>query len=305
MSVAERLASAPVSWGVWERTVDRDDIVPRDELLDAVASLGYRALELGPPGYLGGDAESVREALDPFELDLVGGFLLLHLTDEEAFAADLVELDRTLEILATYPSATALLADAGSPERALAAGRPAELKRTALTGPPRRRAADRLTRAAERCHERGVAAALHPEASSYVESSGDVEAFLERVDPELLGLCFDSGHVLVGGGNPASLARHWGERITHVHLKDVSGAVLEQLRAGALDVDSAWAEGLFCPLGEGEVDLAGVLAAPAVRDARWIVLEQDRIAVSCDDLGGVRAVEERNLELVRALVAGG
>jgi sugar phosphate isomerase/epimerase len=88
-----------------------------------------------------------------------------------------------------------------------------------------------------------------------------------------------------------------------IHLKDVSGTVLKQLRAGNVDVDAAWAEGLFCAFAEGEVDLAGVLTAPAIRSARWIVLEQDRIAVSRADLDRVRAVEQRNLEFVRARLA--
>src|SRR5205823_4771722 len=120
--VTLRLATAPVTWGVWERTIDRDDLIPRDELLGAAAALGYRAIELGPPGYLGADAASVRAALEPFGLDLVGAFVLLHLADEQAFEADLEELDRTLGILAdagTDP--VVLLADAGSPERLLAA----------------------------------------------------------------------------------------------------------------------------------------------------------------------------------------
>jgi inosose dehydratase len=141
---------------------------------------------------------------------------------------------------------------------------------------------------------------IHPEVSSYVESPADVEAFLERIDPALLGLCFDAGHILVGGGDPVSLAHGWGERISHVHLKDVSGAVLKELRDGTVEVEVAWAHGLFCEFGEGEVDLAGVLAAPAIQGARWIVLEQDRIAVPRDDFDRVRAAEQRNLDFVRA-----
>jgi inosose dehydratase len=297
------LACAPVSWGVWERTVDRDDLISHDELLRLVASLGYGALELGPLGYLGRDAEAVRRGLESHALELVGGFVSLHLTDEDSFAASLLELEGMVAILAEYPTAVALLADGGSPERARSAGKPRELSRTGLSGSSLDRAAARLEQAAERCNDRGVPAALHPEVSSYIESPSDVEAFLGRVDPALLGLCFDAGHVLVGGGNPVCLARDWGERISHVHLKDVSGYVLQQLRAGTLDVDAAWADGLFCAFGEGEVDLANVLAAPAIRGAPWIVLEQDRIAVTRPDIDRVRAVELRNLEFVRARLA--
>jgi len=47
-----RLASAPVTWGVWERTTDGDDLIAAGPLLETVAGLGFHGIELGPPGYL-------------------------------------------------------------------------------------------------------------------------------------------------------------------------------------------------------------------------------------------------------------
>jgi inosose dehydratase len=297
--VSLRLASAPVTWGVWERTVDREDLAPPELLLEHVRSIGYRAIELGPAGYFGSDAESVRRVLDAFGLELVGAFVALRLTDGEAFEPDLQELARVLAILAPWPEAVALLADAGTPERFAAAGQPAALRRTALNGGAFDRAAEQLARAAELCAEAGVTAALHPEVGSYAESPEEVERFLARVDEELLGVCLDTGHTLIGGGDPLELATAWSARLRHVHLKDVSGPLLERLRAGAVDVERAWEEGLFCPFGEGEVDLDALLALPQlVSFPGWTVLEQDRIAVRAADLPQVQAIERRNLAFV-------
>jgi inosose dehydratase len=299
--VTSRLASAPVTWGVWERTVDRDDLAPPELLLENVRSLGYRAIELGPLGYFGSDAASVHERLDRFALELVGAFVAFRLTDEEGYEQDLAELRRVLDVLHPWPAAVALLADAGTPERFAAAGKPDELRRTALHGAAFDEAAARLARAAELCAEAGVVAAMHPEVGSYAESPAEVEAFLERVD---IGVCLDTGHTLIGGGDPRTLARDWADRLRHVHLKDVSGPLLARLRQGEVDVERAWEEGLFCPFGEGEVDLPGVLAVPELESFDgWIVLEQDRIAVRAEDVPAVRAVEQRNLEVVQSLVA--
>jgi len=299
--VTPRLASAPVTWGVWERTVDRDDLAPPELLLENVRSLDYHAIELGPLGYFGSDAESVHELLGRFALELVGAFVSFRLTDESGFEQDLVELRRVLDVLQPWPASVALLADAGTPERFAAAGQPDELRRTALRDAAFDEAAARLARAAELCGEVGVTAALHPEVGSYAESPAEVEAFLDRVD---LGVCLDTGHTLIGGGDPRVLARDWADRLLHVHLKDVSGPLLARLRAGEVDVEKAWGEGLFCPFGEGEVDLPGLLALPELEAFEgWVVLEQDRIAVRSDDLPAVRAVEQRNLEVVQSLVA--
>jgi inosose dehydratase len=296
-----RLATAPVSWGIWEQTIHRRDLVPPRPLLETVTAMGYRALETGPPGYLAPNGASAVELIEPFGVELVATFLPLRLDDEDGFRADLDELDRTAEVLAAAGGGIVLLADAGRPARAAVSGRPAEMARHALSGQELDRAGERLDRAAARCAERGLSAALHPHAATYIESPDEVEAILERTS---LPLCIDTGHAVVGGGDPLDLVGRHGDRLAHIHLKDVDGAVLERLRAGEIDMDEAWAAGIFCPFGEGVVPLAQFLAEPRVRGLDgYAVLEQDRMAVTVDDLPAVREVEQENLQRVQEWLA--
>src|SRR3954471_12915299 len=95
-----RLASAPCTWGVWERTVDRPDLVPPELMLAAVRGLGYEGIELGPPGYLGDGPDAVARTLTPYGLELAGAFAPLRSGDANGFRDDLGFLDRTVEILA-------------------------------------------------------------------------------------------------------------------------------------------------------------------------------------------------------------
>jgi inosose dehydratase len=119
-----------------------------------------------------------------------------------------------------------------------------------------------------------------------------------------LPLCIDTGHAVVGGGDPVDLVRRHGERLAHIHLKDVDGGVLGRLRAGEIDMDEAWAAGIFCPFGDGVVPLAEFLGEARVRGLDgYAVLEQDRMAVTVDDLPAVREVEERNLRRVQEWLA--
>ena len=114
-----------------------------------------------------------------------------------------------------------------------------------------------------------------------------------------MALCFDTGHAAVGGGDPLDLARTYASRIGHLHLKDVDPVLLGRVRTGEVSLEHAWGNGIFCPLGAGMVDVRGVLALPELQDFEgWIVLEQDRVAVNVDDVDEVRAVEERNLQVV-------
>jgi inosose dehydratase len=288
-----RLASAPVTWGVWERTTGRDDLVPPGLLIETVAGLGYPGIELGPPDYF--DPTALTDA----GLELVGGFAPLHLVDEDAFRDDLaVWLDPIVDaLLATGARGPVVLADAETDERLAGAGRPTEQARTALSPDAFKRAMERVERAADRCRARGVDVVFHHHAATYIETPEDIAALLEGTD---VGICFDTGHAAVGGGDPLEVARMCGERIAHLHLKDVDPVLLGRVAGGEVTLEEAWGNGLFCPFGEGLVDFRAVLALPALQDFDgWIVLEQDRVAVRTADLEAVRRVEEANLRVVR------
>ena len=291
-----RLASAPCTWGVWERTVDRDDLIPPDLMLQTVQELGYTGIELGPPGYLGADAGAVLRTLEPFGLALVGAFAPLRIADEDGFREDLAFLDQTIAILAaTGARGPVVLAGDENDIRLASAGRPDATRATALGPDEFKRAAERIQSAAERARAAGVQAAFHPHTATYIESPDEVAALLDATD---VSIAFDTGHTVVGGGDPVELAREARDRISHLHLKDVDAGVLARVRSQELTVEEAWESGLFCEFGTGAVDFPAVLAALGEFDG-WAVVEQDRVAVLVDDLPGVRAVEERNLAALR------
>lgn len=269
-----RLACAPVTWGVWERMTGTDGFVPAELLLATVLGLGFEAIELGPPGYLS------PAALEAHGLALVGGFAPLRFEDATGYAEDVaVWLDPIADVLLeTGARGPVLLAGAG--EAALS-----------------ERYFERVNDAVERCRARGVGAAFHHHAGTAVETPEEIASLLAHTD---VGICFDTGHALVGGGDPLDVARMCGDRIEHLHLKDVAPALLARLRAGVLSLGQAWADGIFCPFGEGAVDFAAVLALPELAGFDgWTVLEQDRVAVRVEDIPAVRAVEEHNLAVVR------
>jgi inosose dehydratase len=294
-----RLASAPCTWGVWERTVDRDDLIPPERMLETVRSLGYSGIELGPPGYLGDSPGEVLGALEPYGLDLVGAFAPLRIADEDGFRDDLAFLDRTIDILAAAGSRGPVVLAADENETRLAvAGRPEATRDATLPDDEFRRAAERVEAAARRALSRDVLATFHPHTATWIESPAEVAALLDATDPAVVKICFDTGHTVVGGGDPVELARAARGRIAHLHLKDVDAAVLDRVRSQELTVEQAWEQGLFCPFGEGAVDFAAVLAE-LDGFAGWAVIEQDRVAVRVDDLESVRAVEVANLDLVR------
>jgi inosose dehydratase len=254
-----RVANAPVSYGVFELTVDRlSNQLGPDDLLAAIAGAGYEGTELGPPGFLG-EPDTLRERLERFGLELPGGYVPLRLSDPEHRDEDEATLERTLDLLEAGGGRAArpVLADAGS------RGRPR------LDDAGWRRLAESVARAAELARARGFEPTFHHHAGTFIETPAEVERLLELTD---VGLLLDTGHLAVGGGDPVQGLRDWRDRIDYVHLKDVR---LDVLRDSA-DLAEAWRRGFFCELGAGDVDLAAFLAElEAGGYSGWLVVEQD------------------------------
>ena len=257
-----RLAGAPISWGVcevpgWGRQL------PPERVLAEMAELGLTATELGPLGYLPLDARDLRARLDAHGLALVGGFVPLVLHEREH-----------AEARAATAQIAALLSGAGGDVFVAAAvmdadwSPPRPLDRTQLT-----HLAANLTEVAALVADHGLTFALHPHAGTLVESADDIERLLALTE---VGWCLDTGHLLIGGCDPVGFLRDHGERVTHVHLKDVDAVVASRYRTGELTLMGATQAGMFRPLGHGDASIAEVLAElDAQGYERWLVLEQD------------------------------
>ena len=147
---------------------------------------------------------------------------------------------------------------------------------------------DRLARAAA---EVGVTATLHPHVGTMVESAAEVRRVL---DDSGIGLCLDTGHLLIGGADPVALARDHADRVRHVHLKDVDAGRAAAVRAGRIGYADAVREGMYRPLGQGDVDIAAIVTSleQAGYDG-WYVLEQDTMLAGPPDRRGRGAAGRR------------
>jgi inosose dehydratase len=281
-------ANAPLSYGAFEVTVGHGYSVPSPErVLAAMAGAGYVGTELGPPGYLG-EADVLRERLERARLELVGGFVPLPLTDPEL---DLAPLERTLRLFeaAGAGGAKPVLADMGSPERRANPGRAARDPTLTADAPTWRRLVEGVRRADDAARERGFEPTFHPHGGSYVEAPAEIERLLEDTD---VGLLLDTGHLVLGGGAPVAALRQWGERVNHVHVKDVR---LELLGVGG-DMLATWRRGTFCELGRGGLDLDTFV--PDLLGSGyegWVVIEQDRVLSRDGDFEAAAEAQERNL----------
>jgi inosose dehydratase len=294
-----RVANAPLSYGAFEATVGTSFAVPDpDDVLGAIAGAGYAGTDLGPPGYLG-EGDLLRRRLGDHALEVVGGFVPIRLSEPDHWDEDLAGLRHTLDLLDAAGAAGArpVLADAGGPERIAAPGRGAQDASLALGGARWAALVDGVKRAADSARARGYEPVFHHHTSSYVEAVPEIERFLGDTDVDLL---LDSGHLAVAGGDPVEGLRAWRDRVGAIHLKDTRMDVLAAIRAERADMISAWRRGLFCALGDGDVDLVGFCAELGSSGyAGWVVVEQDRVLEDHGAFSHASAEQHRNRAWLR------
>lgn len=272
-----QVAGAPVSFGVFEMTPEGAEVMLPDDMLDILSAADYTGVDLGPVGYFGRGSE-LRLRLESRKLALAGGWVELPFTDDDAFAAALSDLDDALAIFseAAHTSPSSLLpkptlADHGSPSRKLAPGRGAQVH--PLTESAENRLIANAQRAADRVRKAGFEPTFHHHAGTFVESPEEIERFLDRVD---IGLTLDTGHLLIGGGDPLQIIEQWGHRINHLHLKDVNSAELHRVLQTGGGMTDVWSSGAFVALGKGALGVAPVMEAMFARGYDgWVVVEQD------------------------------
>lgn len=264
MSQEARVAGAPISWGVIE-IPDWGYQMPADRLLREAASVGLEALEAGPEDFLPPDPAEVRALFSGYGLGLVGGFVpaILHEPPFRQEGLDLVE--RRAKFFSAAGADTLVLAAIPSTG--------AFEETVALDDGQWRTLFESLKSVEDICDRHGLTAVLHSHFGTVVETEEQVWRFLEGSE---IGLCLDTGHLVIGGSDPLEVAEKAADRVKHVHLKDVDRGVARRLGAREIGFKQACVEEAFRPLGEGDVDVARLLEIlDRSNYGGWYVLEQD------------------------------
>jgi inosose dehydratase len=124
--------------------------------------------------------------------------------------------------------------------------------------------------------QEGVRACFHNHVGTVVETEEEMERLLASTDPALVFLGPDTGHLAWGGVDPVAFFRRHLERIKTAHLKDISAEVRRRGVAEGWGYRRFADGGIFQELGEGDVDLPGILnALRSVDFDGWVVVETD------------------------------
>ena len=283
-----KIGNAPCSWGV----EFADD--PRNPnwrtVLQENAAAGYAGIELGPIGYMPEDPGELGEALAEFGQELVGGVVFRPFHDPDKWDEVLDASLRTCKALKAHGAQHLVLIDSISERRAPTAGRAGEAEQ--MDSAEWRAFRDRIATIARLgAEEYGLTVGIHAHAAGFMDFEPELERLLNEVDESILKICFDTGHHSYAGFDPVAFMRRHMARISYMHFKDIDPAVKADVIARRTGFYEACGQGIFCNLGDGDVDFPTV--RQVLLDAGfdgWCTVEQD-----CDPAGATSPVDDAKL----------
>ena len=264
-----RLGMAPIGW----MNGDRPEIsahITVDQCLSEVREIGFEGIELcaGMPTTV----DALRAKLDQHRLKLISGWYPAELTirsvdDEKRAMADQMDLFKALGapvmVFAECAGSTQSEDVPVSTRPHIADGDWADYGR-------------KVTEMAEWMAEQGVPMAFHHHMGTAVESESDVDNLMNNTG-DAVGLLVDTGHLHFAGADVNGVTRRWGNRINHVHVKDVRPAVLADFKARDRSFIDGVLDGVFTVPGDGCVDYVSFFRILADLDfSGWVMVEAEQ-----------------------------
>nr|WP_302649499.1 sugar phosphate isomerase/epimerase [uncultured Agathobaculum sp.] len=264
-----KVGSCPDSWGVWFPHHEKQ--TPWERCLKEMHEAGYAGTELGPTGYLPTDYDSLKAALERYELDLIGATLSGDMCSDEGVQTVMNTIDLLGPIQTRFATAKymVLFTDVYTDLETGALIHPASIDDDGWQA-----FCANIQKVADYAMEKyGLLVVYHPHAQTYCETEEEIERLLHDTTVQL---CFDTGHHVYGGGDPVAFFRKHHDRIPYLHLKDCNQALRDKVKKEGLSFNKAITMGLMCEPGSGAVDFSDLYKALQEVDYDgWVVVEQD------------------------------
>jgi inosose dehydratase len=290
------VGNTPLSWGV--HTAETAS-APYQQVLDDICETGYAGCELGPWGYLPTEADTLRTELAARSLALTAACVPVRLTHPPALDAGAAHVLAVGRLLAVLGARHLVLVDEVERDSRIArqAGR---VHSPRFSEDEWLHFSAAVTQIARQLQDAtGLKLAFQPHVGTHIESPEEARLLLDRLDPDLMDLCLDTGHWRYAGGDPVQALRDHGQRIGYVHLSDCDPNIRQFCIDEQLTFYEATQSGVFCALGEGDVDFPAVIQhLQALRYTGWVVVEQDALL---EEPGADRINARRNREYLRKL----
>jgi len=231
LSAAEKklkIGYTALSWNSAPRTPENLEPALKD-----FSDLGFYSFETFAEVLESWDQKgTLSELIAKYKVPLTSGYFTANVVDPAARKGELEKITRLAKVIKKHGGTFMVLAPNGV--------RRAEYK----FADNKANIVSSLNDYAKAVVDGGLGTGLHQHTGTAVETRDEVYAVMDSVDTKYMKFAPDVGQLQKGGADAAKVVKDYVAITVHMHLKDFSGG---QYFAG------------YCPLGQGKVDIAGVL----------------------------------------------
>lgn len=278
------ICGAPCCWGVDD--VKNPYLPAWQTVLKEAGLAGYRAIELGPYGYLPIDVELVSAELAKNNLAIVAGTIFDDLVSEDNYKNIMRQTEEICSLITKlpplpvhegqhFPTPYMTIMDWGHDERDYAAGHSDRAPR--LSEKKWAKMMQHIIGISKKAAQYGVRPVIHPHAGGYIEFADEIEAVMRDIPYETTGLCLDTGHLYYSGMNPVEWLKKCADRLDYVHFKDVNETIYKEVLSQHIRFFEGCGKGSMCPIGKGCLDYPAIKKAlEEIGYSGYITIEQER-----------------------------
>ncbi len=265
-----RVGISPIAW----QNDDLPDITSEftmEQALKEAREIGYTGVERGQR--MPQDTESLRVYLDRYQLALCGGWcsgnLLVNDIETEKAA-----IKQQVEQFIALGAPCIVYAECSNTVQGQV-GTPVN-NRPRLSSDEIKSYGRKLSEIAKWTTDLGMPLAYHHHMGSIIEAEAEVDALMEGSSDQVT-LCFDSGHLLFGGGDVMATLNRWANRVHHVHFKDIRPDIVADVRENDQSFLDAVIAGAFTVPGDGCIDFQAIAnVLKGMNYEGWIVVEAEQ-----------------------------
>jgi inosose dehydratase len=267
-----RLAIAPIGW-------TNDDMpelggeIPFEQCVSEMALAGFEGSEVG--NKYPRDPEKLNKALKLRGLTICNAWFSSFLTTKP-----LKEVEREFVQQCDFLYAVGARVIGAAEQGNSIQGKPLPVfdAKPRFTEDEWKRVADGLNHLGAIAKQKGMQLTYHHHMGTGVQTTEEIDRLMEMTDPELVGLLYDTGHLVFSGEDHLAVLKKYVKRIKHVHLKNVRFDMLEKARREKWSFLEAVRNGTFTVPGDGGLDFIPVFETlkNAGYTGWWVVeAEQD------------------------------
>lgn len=278
------ICGAPCCWGVDDIT--NPNLPTWQRVLREAHEAGYRAIELGPNGWIPtDDLEGVTAELNKNQLSIVAGTIFDDMLSEENHKKLMEQTEGICQLITKLPPLPVeegqrvptpymTVMDWGHDERDYAAGHSDRAPR--LSEKEWNQMVRHFKEVCECANSFGVRPVLHPHCGGYIEFGDEIDRLAEDIPNEIAGFVLDTGHLQYAGLDPVEWLRKYKDRLDYVHFKDINRKVYDEIMEEHIRFFDGCARGSMCPIGQGMIDYKAVAdVLQEIEYNGYITIEQE------------------------------